>query len=253
MVGIRYPEHGYWRLTHSRAQMGCGLIDHSALFRSVIQACEDALRELPDGPRWSIVEELSKAKEQSNVNDARYSQPLCTALQIGIVSLLKSWGIRPAAVVGHSSGEICAAFAAELISLRTAMVVAYYRGKILGSSPDSVSHTECPGSMCAVGLSEEDCKNMLKDYRDRVQLAAINSPCSCTLSGESGAIKEIAEICADKGQYCRLLKVDKGREVFVIYFLLRADPISSVPFASYAAACGALSKAPRTSCSFAIQ
>ncbi|KAL9601094.1 MAG: hypothetical protein Q9179_002982 [Wetmoreana sp. 5 TL-2023] len=116
------------------AQMGCGLMNLSPLLRSILQTCEDILRELPDGPSWSIIDELSKEFDRSDINDARFSQPLCTALQVGIVSLLRSWGIRPNAVVGHSSGEIAAAFAAGMISLRSAIITAYYRGLVLASS-----------------------------------------------------------------------------------------------------------------------
>ncbi|KAL8727428.1 MAG: hypothetical protein Q9181_005715 [Wetmoreana brouardii] len=188
------------------AQMGCGLMNHSPLFKSVLQACEDILRELPNGPSWSILDELSKEIDRSSINDARFSQPLCTALQIGIVLLLRSWGIRPDAVVGHSSGEIGAAFAAGMIPMRTAIVTAYYRGRILASS----DLTTALGAMCAVGMSEDDCKTMLKDYQGQVEIAALNSPCSCTLSGDREAIHAIVDSCAREGFLCRLLKVKKA-------------------------------------------
>ncbi len=58
------------------------------------------------GCTWSLVDELFATVEQSNVDSPRYSQPLCTALQIALVDLLKSWAIFPKSVVGHSSGEI---------------------------------------------------------------------------------------------------------------------------------------------------
>ncbi|KAL8732776.1 MAG: hypothetical protein Q9166_002558 [cf. Caloplaca sp. 2 TL-2023] len=193
--------------------MGCDLIDQSTYFRSVLQDCENALKDIPDPPSWSIIDELSKVKEKSNINDAKFSQPLCTALQIGIVSLLRSWGVRPTAVVGHSSGEIAAAFAAGMISLRSAIIIAYYRGYILGKQTATSAAAQAKGSMCAVGMSEAECKSLLGSCQDRVQLAAVNSPQSCTLSGDREDIQKIIEICVDQGRFCRQLTVDQALTV----------------------------------------
>lgn len=179
--------------------MGRALLEGSPLFKSTLQECDDVLKDL--GLLWSLIEELNKAK--SNVDRAQYSQPLCTALQIGIISLLRSWNLEPDAVVGHSSGEIAAAFAAGMISLRTAMVTAYYRGYVLANSAT-------PGSMCAVGTGEDECVDIIQQWNGRVQLAAVNSPRSCTLSGDSEAIQNVIETCG-KGLFCRLLKVDQGK------------------------------------------
>ncbi|KAL8717345.1 MAG: hypothetical protein Q9225_005405 [Loekoesia sp. 1 TL-2023] len=192
------------------AQMGCALIDQSPLFRSTLEDCDNILQGLPYGPSWSIVEELSKEKERSNVNEAEYSQPLCTALQIGIVCLLRSWGIKPDAVVGHSSGEICAAFAAGLITMRNAIITAYYRGHVLAKSSTLSSAAEAQGSMCAVGMGEDQCLGLLRGLEGRVQLAAVNSPYSCTLSGDRTVVQSVVNLYAEKGQFCRELKVGKA-------------------------------------------
>lgn len=193
--------------------MGCALIDQSPLFRSILEDCDDVLQSLPYAPSWSIVEELSKEKERSNVNEAKYSQPLCTALQIGIVCLLRSWGIRPDAVVGHSSGEICATFAAGLITMRNAIIAAYYRGYVLAKSSIFSSAAEAQGSMCAVGAGEDQCLGLLHGLDGRIQLAAVNSPCSCTISGDRTVIQSVVNLYAEKGQFCRELKVDKGNYI----------------------------------------
>ncbi|KAI4198186.1 MAG: hypothetical protein LQ350_005422 [Teloschistes chrysophthalmus] len=155
-----------------------------------------------------MIGELSKDEEHSHINDAQYSQPLCTALQIGLVSLLRSWGVRPAVAVGHSSGEIAAAFAAGMISLRHAIITAYYRGYVL-SSASMLTLNQSQGAMCAVGLGETECKALLRDH-DKVQLAATNSPSSCTVSGDQLAIQAIIEVCSSQGHFCRLLKVDRA-------------------------------------------
>ncbi|KAL8829024.1 MAG: hypothetical protein Q9170_006352, partial [Blastenia crenularia] len=154
------------------ARMGNALIGQSPVFRSVLQECDAILRALPDGPSWSIIEELSKGKDESNIDKAEYSQPLCTALQIAIVSLLRSWNTTPDLIVGHSSGEICAAFAAGMITMRDAIVAAYYRGYVFARSSLSTPEKEAKGSMCAVGMGEEQCLDLLHGLGDRVQLAA---------------------------------------------------------------------------------
>ncbi|KAL9011278.1 MAG: hypothetical protein Q9173_003869, partial [Seirophora scorigena] len=192
------------------AQMGLAFLDQSPLFRSVLQECDDALKGLPNGPVWSIIEELAKFKGASKVTEAEYAQPLCTALQIAIVCLLRCWGIRPDAVVGHSSGEIAAAFAAGMVSLRVAIITAYHRGLLFANNSAFPTKMSSRGSMCAVGMSADDCMGLINNSKGQVQLAAINSPRSCTLSGEGAAIDGIVETCTKRGQFCRLLKVDQA-------------------------------------------
>ncbi|MCJ1377591.1 hypothetical protein MMC17_000686 [Xylographa soralifera] len=181
--------------------MGKALLESSRLFSRIIEECEDALAALPDRPSWSLREELLKSADCSNVYKAPYSQPLCTALQIGLVTLWRHWGLTPTAVVGHSSGEIAAAYAAGFMSLRNAMVIAFYRGSYLRYLNGSYK-----GAMCAVGLSEVDSKTLLEAFGNRVQLAAVNSPTSCTLSGDDDAVQQIAMLCGKGKIFCRALR-----------------------------------------------
>ena len=187
-------------------QMGMSLIRSSPLFLAVMQECDRHLSVLPDRPCWSIIEELLKPQEVSNVHRAEYSQPLCTALQLGLVTLFGSWGLTPDAVIGHSSGEIAAAYTAGSISMRDAIVTSYYRGLVLGTA----SHDPA-GAMCAVGLDHHDAETMTHGYAGHVQIAAVNSATSCTLSGDRDAIKEIVEVVVQKKAFCRELRVDQGK------------------------------------------
>ena len=192
--------------------MGKQLISSSTTFAAVIDQCDGFLASLGDGPAWKIREELCKPPEISNMNDSSFSQPLCTALQLGLVEVWKEWGVNPCAVFGHSSGEVAAAFAAGIISLRDAIIIAYYRGLYMGR----ISSTESPGrkgAMCAVGIGETECKSLLKPYSGRAVVAAINSPNSCTLSGDEDAILEILEISKERGFFCRALRVDMGKNL----------------------------------------
>ncbi|KAK9764044.1 hypothetical protein K7432_008805 [Basidiobolus ranarum] len=181
--------------------MGRELIIGSMLVRMTLLKCDKALKSLKDGPKWSIIKELLKPRTESNVNSTLYSQPLCTALQIALVDLWKSWDIVPSAVVGHSSGEIGAAYAANLISVEDAMAIAYYRGL-------HMSQCTLKGSMLATGLTMSEAESYVNSYDGRVSLAAINSFKSTTLSGDSDAIEEIHNTLKERSIFTSILKVD---------------------------------------------
>ena len=198
--------------------MGKSLIEYSPLFRKTISECDSILAGLSDKPSWSIAKELQKGPDETNVCKAEYSQPLSTALQLGLVTLLGSWGLKPDVVVGHSSGEIAAAYAAGFMSMSDAITNAYYRGLALSESVNNSDNRVSGGSMCAVGLSQDKAMELLGDFSDRIQLAAVNSPTSCTLSGDRDAIEEIIAICRTRGHFCRKLRVDVGKFVPVSMF-----------------------------------
>jgi acyl transferase domain-containing protein len=101
--------------------MGLELIQSSRVFQLSIWAMEDALRR--QGCTWSLVEELSRSPKHSRIGEAEIAQPATTAVQIALVDLLESFSIRPSRVVGHSSGEIAAAYAAGALSLESAILV----------------------------------------------------------------------------------------------------------------------------------
>ncbi|OBU00869.1 putative Hybrid PKS-NRPS biosynthetic cluster [Pseudogymnoascus verrucosus] len=187
--------------------MGYALIQSSPAALATIQALEESLQSLPkkDRPSWSIQEELSKAPEVSSVMQAEFSQPLCTAVQIVLVDLLRASGIEFSAVVGHSSGEIGAAYASGFLTASDAIRVAYYRG-VLGSLANA------DGAMLAAGTSMEDATELcrLPVFRDRITVAASNSPASVTLSGDRKAIERAQLILEDESKFARMLKVDKA-------------------------------------------
>lgn len=164
------------------AQMGLELMVYYPSFLKSIRILDSALKRLCDAPDWTLEEELLRAGETSRVHEAEFSQPLCTALQIAIVQLLELWGIRPVVTVGHSSGEISAAFTAGLISAEEAVIVAYYRGKV-------VRDVSTNGAMMAVGLGAESMEPFLAGVNDEVMIACHNSPTSVTLSGDANALE----------------------------------------------------------------
>ncbi|KAL3436350.1 hypothetical protein BDV09DRAFT_194014 [Aspergillus tetrazonus] len=183
--------------------MGRELIEKSPLFRQTLQRCDKILSQLPDAPEWSVVEELLKSQATSRLGETRFSQPLCTALQLALCTLLTQWGIEPTAVVGHSSGEMGAAYAAGILSFENALIAAYYRGLYMSSDLEN----SVKGSMMAVGLSDEEARHEIKPYSGRVAVAAINSPSSITLSGDEDAIVELKKDFVDRKIFARQLQV----------------------------------------------
>lgn len=101
--------------------MGQELISSSDCFRHSMSAMDGALCR--QGCQWSLVKELSRSPEGSRVNEAEIAQPATTAIQIALVDLLESLSIRPSRVIGHSSGEIAAAYAAGALSRDSAILV----------------------------------------------------------------------------------------------------------------------------------
>lgn len=126
-------------------------------------------------------DELSKDVNLSSVYKAEFAQPLCTAVQIALVNLLRSWGVSPATVVGHSSGEIAGAYACGAITASEAITAAYYRGFV-------AKQQSKVGGMAVVGLSRKMANMFLVSD---VVIACENSPSSVTLSGDQEALKYV--------------------------------------------------------------
>ncbi|OQE07131.1 hypothetical protein PENVUL_c015G06149 [Penicillium vulpinum] len=179
--------------------MGLRLLSSFPTFKQDVKKMDEALQQLPNGPNWLLYDELRQESSTARVHEAEFSQPLCVALQIGLVNILNGWGIEPSTVVGHSSGEIVAAYAARAISMRTAIVLAYYRGKV-------AQPLEGLGAMVAVGLAPDEVTQYLTPG---VVVACHNSPHSLTLSGDNDsvdrAIKSIK--AANSDTLCRRLTV----------------------------------------------
>lgn len=187
--------------------MGRDLLGTSPLFHRVLEYCEDVLRCLPDGPEWSLIDELSKDASNSRVGEAAVSQPLCTAVQLGLVALFQKRGRRLDVIVGHSSGEIAAAHASGVIGIATAMQIAYYRGKHAHLARGSSGE---PGSMMAVGISYDEAKMFCQqpEYQGHIGVAAVNAPKSVTLLGDLDAIEQAKAHFDDVQVFARQLKVD---------------------------------------------
>ncbi|KAG5795056.1 hypothetical protein H9Q69_005899 [Fusarium xylarioides] len=176
------------------------LIENDDSFREDLHKMDQVLQKLEYPPPWKLIEELAKTAATTQIHKAALSQPLCTAIQLALFNKFSRLGLEPTAVVGHSSGEIAAAYAAGYISMGEAIVIAYYRGYV-------TTQQTSRGSMAAVGMGAQDASEFLVD---NVVVACENSPDSCTISGDSEKVAEVIEAIKVKAPdvFVRLLKVD---------------------------------------------
>lgn len=165
------------------AGMGWDLIHQYPLFAETLQRVDNIYKSF--GCEWKLLDALCGS---GNIDRPEYSQPLSTAIQMALIELLKSFGIVPKVVVGHSSGEIAAAYAIGALSLESACRVSYFRGQLAGKLRAAASPS---GAMISVNLTEEEIPTYLEKLGAEgagVSIACINSPLNCTLSGPESSI-----------------------------------------------------------------
>ncbi|RDW70882.1 uncharacterized protein DSM5745_08393 [Aspergillus mulundensis] len=201
LVGVFTGQGAQW------PQMGADLITSSPTALKWIGEMQQSLDGLPSKyrPSFSLLEELSNAS--APLHTAGLSQPLCTALQIILVRFLKSLGVSFDAIVGHSSGEIAAAYAAGFLTMSDAIRIAYLRGFVASQAGAGDGQ---PGAMMAVGMSSTEAVEICNrpEFKGRVMLAASNAPSSVTLSGDADAIHRLEEELKEENKFARLLRVD---------------------------------------------
>ncbi|XP_074754067.1 phthioceranic/hydroxyphthioceranic acid synthase-like [Athene noctua] len=132
------------------------------------------------------------------------SQPFLFTLQVALSSLLKYWGIKPVAAVGHSVGEVAAAHFAGYLSLADAVKVIYHRSRLQAKT--------ARGRMLVVGnIPVQEIAEYLHPYLGRVCIAAFNSPVSCTLSGNSDSVdavqRDLAQAFSQRNIFLHVLNV----------------------------------------------
>jgi acyl transferase domain-containing protein/acyl carrier protein len=180
--------------------MGRQLISREAVFRESLQRCEQAMRPYVD---WSLQEQLHLDPNAPGyrLNEIDVIQPSLLSIEIALAALWRSWGVEPDAVVGHSMGEVAAAFVAGALSLEDAMRIICTRSVLL-------RRVSGKGTMAVVALPMDRAKEALAGFEDRVSVAVSNSPRSTVLSGDPAAIEQILEKLQARDVFCRLVKVD---------------------------------------------
>lgn len=186
--------------------MGRELLRHE-VFRRSIKAADKYLNSL--GATWSAMELLEAKDGEVDISTPSLAQPLCTVLQVAVVDLLQHWGIAPSAVVGHSSGEIAAAYATGALTAANSWKVAFHRGRL--AEDLSRRHPDLSGGMMAIGLSRVDTEAWIEKLglseTQVMGIACCNSPESTTVSGEVGLLDQLEAMLTGAGVFARKLRV----------------------------------------------
>ena len=177
--------------------MGRQLLQEESVFRAVVKECDHLFKAHAD---WSLWDELTADEENSRVSETAISQPLLFTLQVALAALWRAQGVEPAAVVGHSVGEVAAAYLAGAFDLATALKVIYYRGHCM-------NHAIIGDAMAAVGVGPAKARELISPFADRVTISAFNSPTSVTLSGDEESLRKIGDQVNAEGIFFRFLVV----------------------------------------------
>ncbi|KXJ89683.1 hypothetical protein Micbo1qcDRAFT_212101 [Microdochium bolleyi] len=188
--------------------MARSLLRSNSVFRQTIAKLDSVLAACDDPPVWTLADQILRDAATSRVHEAAVAQPLCTAIQIALVDLLQSLGITLHTVIGHSSGEIAAAYAAGRLTVKDAILIAYYRGMVISQSLHSTDGFQ--GGMLAVGLSEKEAFGYCRDgqFAGKLFVAAGNAPKMATISGDLEMIKQAKADLDSKQILAKVLRVD---------------------------------------------
>ncbi|WP_433683229.1 SDR family NAD(P)-dependent oxidoreductase [Nocardia sp. CA-119907] len=186
-----------------RAGMGTQLYRAYPLFAEIFdEVCAQVDAATPDwtvGLREVIFAEPDTAAA-ALLDRTEYTQPALFAIEVALFRLLQSWGVSPDYLVGHSIGEIAAAFVAGVWSLSDACALVAARGRLMQALPEG-------GTMVSVTADEDEVAALIGDRADRVGIAAVNGPRSLVLSGDDDAVGEIAAILTERGRKTKRLVV----------------------------------------------
>src|SRR5450432_1604607 len=191
-----------WLFTGQGSQypaMGADLLRTQPVFRAAIEACDAIFRqEIGE----SLVDLLVSTGEPAEVRlrQTIFTQPTVFAVDYALAQVWDSWGLRPAAVIGHSLGEIAAACVAGAFSLEDGFRFVIRRASLMQS-------IDAPGAMAAVLADEETVRGLLETASADVEIASLNGPRNTVVSGPRAAVEEMARRCDRAGVAAQLLPV----------------------------------------------
>ncbi|MEV7954852.1 amino acid adenylation domain-containing protein [Streptomyces sp. NPDC088141] len=177
--------------------MGRQLFEGDEVFREAVTRCDQAIRRFAD---WSLIAEMTADEADSRMGETWLAQPANFAVQVGLAAMWRQYGVRPDAVVGHSTGEIAAFHEAGVYTLEDAARIVVHRSRL----QQRLTGT---GTMLAVSLPEAEARFRAAAYGNRVSVAAVNSPSAVTLAGDRGALAELADVLRSEQVFAKLLTV----------------------------------------------
>ena len=189
--------------------MARDLLHNEPVFREAIEHCDAALLPYTG---WSLLQEMLKDEASSRMPETALAQPANFALQIALAALWKSWGIEPDAIIGHSAGEIAAAYLAGALTWEDAVRIIFHRSRLQQT-------TTGQGRMLVVGLAPAEVEPLMKEYEGHISIAAINSPKMVALVSESEILEKVVQSLEPQGIFCRYVY---GNVPFHSYYM---DPL----------------------------
>ncbi|MDA3647984.1 SDR family NAD(P)-dependent oxidoreductase, partial [Saccharopolyspora indica] len=179
------------------AGMAADLLDDE-VFAAKIDECAAAFEPYVD---WSLRDVLTGAPGAPELERADVVQPALFAVMVSLAALWRAAGVRPAAVVGHSQGEIAAAHVAGALSLADAARIVVLRSRALGVLAGR-------GGMVSLPVPVAEVRERLAAYPDRIGVAAINGPAATVVAGDADALDELLAECERDGVHARRVPVD---------------------------------------------
>ncbi|MER5780046.1 acyltransferase domain-containing protein, partial [Streptomyces sp. NPDC002039] len=179
--------------------MGRELWDSSPVFGESMVACERALSPLVD---WSLRDVVFREADDPLWGRVDVVQPVLWAVMVSLAAVWRSFGVEPAAVIGHSQGEVAAACVAGGLSLEDGARVAAVRSRLV------LEKLSGKGGMVSVSLPVSEVEERIASFDGRVGVAAVNGPASVVVSGEPDALDELLASCEADGVRARRIAVD---------------------------------------------
>ncbi len=178
--------------------MGSRLAETNAVFRESLEEVDSLLAPLQN---WSIMDVFrDPQRHEEAFSLTKKSQPLLFALQVGLVRALEAKGVYASGVMGHSVGEVAAAWAAGALSLKDAAQVIYFRSLL----QEPLRNT---GGMAVANLPEAEARRILKDFDGFIDIAGINAPNSLTLAGQEDTLREFVNQCKKRHIVAKMLDI----------------------------------------------
>ncbi len=222
-----FPGQGaQWR------SMAIELLGSSPEFARAIGDCEQALEPHVE---WSLESVLRREEGSADLERIDVVQPVLFAMSVALAALWRRAGVEPAAVVGHSQGEIAAAHVAGGLSLEDAAQLVALRSQVLVQGTGN-------GYMALVAASPEDLSARVPGWEERAALAGINSPSLIVVSGPDDGVDEILARCEEEGIFTRRIRaavgaghspaIEQGRELLMAAAAGISPRASTLPFYS---------------------
>nr|WP_240507400.1 type I polyketide synthase [Streptomyces kanamyceticus] len=179
--------------------MAAGLLESSPVFAERLAECDAALEPYVD---WSVVDVVRGVDGAPSLDDVVVVQCALWAVMVSLAELWRSTGVEPAAVIGHSQGEIAAAAVAGALSLEDAAKVVALRAAAIAEELSG------KGGMMSIALPSDAVRERIASFGERVSVASVNGPSSTVVSGDPDALDELLSVCEADGVRARRIAVD---------------------------------------------